>query len=372
VVVKLDISLNTPDRAGSRVEYRLICFSEVARTTIKDVAEDIGVSVATVSRALNGEKHVRPATRRQVERAARRLGYQPNGLARALRRERTMLVALIVPDVRSEFFADVTAVLQGALEPHGFRLILGVHHDDPEVDRSYLQEMVQQRVDAIIHVPCTDEGAGFLTQMKGGTPIVELNRRSTNPDADTVVADDREGVAMITRHLIGLGHTRIAIVVGRPEASTARERTAGYLDAMHEAGLADCTTVMAGEYSVRWGREAARTLLEAPEPPSAIIAASTQLTSGALESAASLGLAIPDEVSIAGFDDPSWYVAVRPAITTYVDPLEEMGQLAADLLLRRLAEGDERRRPVHARLSGQLLVRGSTGPPPAGQPRSSP
>jgi LacI family transcriptional regulator len=333
----------------------------VSRPTIQDVADRVGLSVATVSRALNGQKHVQAETRARVERVALELGYQPNGLAAALRRERTLLIGLVVPDVRSEFFASATALVQEALEPQGYRVILGVSHDDADVDRSYLIEMVQRRVDGIIHVPCTAAGAAFVVDLPHGPPVVELNRRSAGTHADTVVADDREGVARLTRHLIELGHADIALIAGWTPASTTQERIAGFEEAMRAAGLEDHARILDREYSVSWGREAALSLFDDPRPPTALIASNTQLTAGALQAAAERGLAVPDAISLVGFDDPPWYTAVRPGVTTYADPLEEMSALAVDLLLRRLSAPTPSRR-VHAQLSGELILRGSTAP----------
>jgi LacI family transcriptional regulator, galactose operon repressor len=330
------------------------------------------MSVATVSRALNGQKHVRTETRERVEQVAQELGYQPNGLARALRRERTMLIGLIVPDVRSEFFASSTALVQAALEPSGYRVILGVSHDDADIDRSYLIEMVQRRVDGIIHVPCTSEGAAFVTKFPQGPPIVELNRRSGGRHADTVVADDRAGIAQLTRHLVELGHRDIGFIGGWPPASTTRERVAGFTEAVGEAGLEDRARIVSREYSVDWGREAALALLGERRPPTALVASNTQLTAGALQAVAERGLRTPDDVSLVGFDDPPWFTAVQPAITTYADPLEEMSMRAVELLLDRIAHPDARKRRVHAELPGRLIMRGSTARIRRRRPRADP
>ena len=251
-------------------------------------------------------------------------------------------------------------MLQETLEPQGYRLILGVSHDDPAVDRSYLVDMVQQRVDGIIHVPCTPAGAGFLADVPGAPPIVELLRRSDSSYGDTVVADDRHGISEITRHLIDQGHRQIALLAGWPEASTTRERIAGFEDAVREAGIEDSCVQLSRAYSVEWGSEAMRVLMERRDPPTAVVASSTQIAAGALQAAQQLNIAIPHDLSFVGFDDPPWYSATRPTITTWVDPLEEVGTVAAELLMRRLTTRDRPARGTHLLLSGSMVLRQST------------
>lgn len=334
------------------------------RPTVHDLAAQLGVSVATVSRALNDEPYVREETRERVKRAAKAAGYQPNVLARALRREQTKLIGLIVPDVSSEFFAGATAILQRALEAHDFQLMLCVSHDDPDTDRGYLEELVRQRADGIIHVPCTPDGATFLQDFVNAPPVVELTRRSTALHADTITAEDREGAAALARHLIDLGHERIALIAGNLRVSTARERAAGFQEAATAAGLGDKVAILDREFSVAWGAEATQRILAMSPRPTAVIASNTQLSAGMLRAAAEAEIQIPGECSMVAFDDPAWYRACRPAITTYVNPLEDMCTTCAELLLERIANPDEEVTHQHRRLAGELIVRGSSGAPP--------
>lgn len=345
----------------SKRAERSCSVSATTRLTIHDVAREVGVSVATVSRTLNGLPGVEEATRERVLAGARKLGYQPNVLARALRREASQLVGLVVPDVRSEFFALVAAVLQPQLEERGYRVILGISHDDPDIDREYLMMLVQHRAAGIIHVPCTPKGAEFLSDFAGAPPVVELNRRSRGHHADTVTPTDKDGCAAITRHLIELGHERIAVIAGSRVASTTRDRITGYNQAMNAAGLGDLRCVIEGEYSVEWAHAQVAELL-ATNRPTAIFASSTQLTAGALRAATEAGLSVPDDISIAGYDDPPWYTVTRPSITTYVDPLEEMGHVAGQLLLDRIDGTLKEKERVHRRLKGALVLRDSTAP----------
>jgi LacI family transcriptional regulator len=336
------------------------------RATVEGLARQLGVSVATVSRALNGHSYVSEKTRQRVLDAARDSGFQPNALARALRREQTELVALVIPDVRSEFFASATSVLQAALEARGYRMILGVTGDDARRDHEYLEAMVRQRVDGIIHTPCTPNGADVLEKVANAPPVVEFTRRSRGSHADSVVGEDRKGVAALTRHLVELGHRRIAAIAGNPAASTTRERLASFRRTASDGGLdGDDVIVEGGEYSAECGYQVTTRLLAADRPPTAIFASNTQLAAGALQATSEAGVRIPRDLSVVCYDDPIWYRACNPAITTYSVPLDRMGALAVDLLLDRMAESDEPARPRHRRVAGRLLLRGSTAPPRA-------
>jgi LacI family transcriptional regulator len=332
-------------------------------TTLHDLAHNLDLSASTVSRALNGYPHVAEETRRRVISEARRLGYQPNVLARALRQERTMLVGLVVPDIRSAFFAGAATVLQSVLEENGYRVILCISHEDADVEREYLLSLLGMRVDGIIHVPCAPESGTLIRETADKLPLVELYRHSGGRAFDAVTADDRDGASQLTKHLLGLGHTRIAMVVGSKRLSTTEERVAGFHEAAAAAGLGDAA-VEYGEFSHQWGYESVINLMTATTPPTAIIAASNQLVSGALRAGTDLGLRIPQDVSLVAFDDPEWYSLCRPSITTYAPPLDQMGLLAAQLLVRQMSmvRSSAPHHPIVARLSGMLVVRESSAP----------
>lgn len=336
------------------------------RPTVQDLARELGVSTATISRALNGYQHVNEETRARIIATAERVGYQPNVLARALRQEHTRLVGLIVPNVRSEFFAAATAVLQAVLEEQGYRLILGVSADNPDTDREYVHTMVQHRVEGILHVPCTPDGAvAYLAGMADPPPVVEFMRHSRNEASDSVIGDDDEGSAVLARRLIDLGHRRLAVIAGPQRFSTAQDRTRGFVIAAGEAGLD--VDVRHGDYAHATGYEVMHELLSARVPPTGVFAAGNQLVSGALQAVNELGLELPRDLSLVGADNPDWYASVRPGVTTYVMPLEQMGLIAAQTLIGRMS-GDEARQPVgrvRARLAGRLVLRGSCGPVPA-------
>lgn len=332
---------------------------------LQDIAKLLDLSVATVSRALNGLPHVDSQTRRRVLSAAERLGYQPNHLARALRQERTLLVGLVVPDIHSDFFATIAAVIQRELELSGYRSILCITRDDPEVDRQYLLELLRHRVDGIVHVPCTPRGAEFVRELNATVPVIEVNRHSETRLFDTFTADDREGARELCAHLRGLGHERVAMIAGPKSISTSVDRVAGFRDAFPAATC----KVLHGPYSQAAGHAAFEQLVTGRKAPTAIFASSNQLVAGALLAAEEMGITIPDELSLVGFDEVYWYSISRPPLTTYALPTDELAVLAVERLVAQMKapEGSRLRgaRPTHARLRGRLIVRGSAAAPAA-------
>jgi LacI family transcriptional regulator, galactose operon repressor len=330
---------------------------------LADIAEVLDLSVTTVSRALNDQPHVDSQTRRRVLGAAERLGYQPNHLARALRSERTFMVGLVLPDIHSDFFATLAAVLQRDLERSGYRLILCITRDDPEVDRHYLLELLHHRVDGIVHVPCTASGAAFVRELNATLPIIEVNRHSESDLFDAFTADDREGARELCTYLRELGHREVAMIAGPEAISTSTDRVAGFRDAFPTAS----SKVLHGPYSQTAGHDAFAQLVSARKPPSAIFASSNQLVAGALLAAEQLGIGIPEQLSLVGFDEVYWYAISRPPLTTYALPTDELAVLAVQRLVAQMGAPRDApapsARPTHARLRGRLIIRGSAAEP---------
>ncbi len=333
--------------------------------TLRDVAKRAGLSAATASRALTGHPHVDETTRRRVVRIAAELGYRPNALARALRVRTTRTIGLIIPDIRNDFYAESATVLQGALEAHGYRLILCISNGDPEHDRSYLRTLAEHRVDGIVHVPSSPTDARDLDAGGRIIPIVELLRHSPDGGFDAVVSDDREGAAALTRHLVQLGHRRIAMLTGPDAYSTTRDRVAGYRDALHEVSLPQgAERALYGTYSPASGYALTREALAARPRPTAIFSGGSPLTSGVLRALAEARVRVPRDVSLVAYEDPEWYAISVPAMTCYALPLREMGRVAADRIVARVANAAVREsQPETLRFPGRLVVRDSTAPP---------
>ena len=328
--------------------------------TLRDIAEPLGLSISTVSRALTGHPHVDEDTRRRVVSAAKRMGYQSNVLARALRSRETKIVGLIVPDIRTYFFAQVATFLQSLLEEHGYRVMLCMSHEDEQAEAEYLRTLLQYQVDGIIYVPCAPAGAGSMFRMlERQIPVIELTRYSSAGLFDAVTADDYDGGWRLGGHLSALGHRRVGMIAGPMELSTTRDRVTGFSEAFARDKLREAPTILYGPYSDEWGEKALHQLMEAAQRPTAVFASSTQIVIGALKAAADLGITIPQQLSLVGYDDPDWYAIWHPPITTYASPLKEMGLAAARQLIARIQDRDRSSTPTRFRLSGQLLLRQS-------------
>jgi LacI family transcriptional regulator len=329
------------------------------KATLKDIAAELGLSPSTVSRALAGHSHVNQSTRSAIIRAADKLGYQPNAIARALRRQSTHTVGLVVPSILNDFFALSATAIQLAAERSGYQVMLCQTSDDPARELEYLEMLAAHNVAGIILASCSATGADRLDS---DIPIVELSRRSEGKRCDFVGGADRDGTEELTRHLLKLGHRRIGIVTGSLSFSPGRDRVAGYKGALASAEVpAADELIMPDNPSKEWGHEATAKLLSLPDRPTAIVATGTQLALGTFEAMQEAGLSCPEDVSVAAFEDPPWFAIWKPGVTAYASPMREMGFLAWQLLLSRMtAEETDAPGVTVSRLSGVLEVRGST------------
>jgi LacI family transcriptional regulator len=338
-------------------------------TTLKDVAKQTGLGLGTVSRALSGHPNVRPETRRKVEAAARLLGYQSNGLARALRQNRSYSIGLIIPDLKNEFYTTAASVVQSMLATAGYRLIVCCSDNSPDVDVELLSSLIENRVDRIAHVPCTPEGSDAVRVMNPQVPIVEYARRSNARGVDSVLGDDERGSMEVIRHLTELGHRRIAVIAGPPELSTTIDRVKGFQEACTRFRLPKrgCPVLYGPSYDVQWGETATTEILDKYPDVTAIFASSSRCALGVLKALHRRELSVPRDMSVVGFLNPAWLDISDPPLTTYELPLTEMGDMTARLLLDRIrrprtAASAE---PTVMRFDGRLIVRQSTAEPRA-------
>jgi LacI family transcriptional regulator len=333
---------------------------------LKDIARETGLGLGTVSRALSGAPRVSPATRRRVEEAAERLGYQSNGLARALRQSQSKAVGLVIPDIENEFYTSGAAILQDVFAAQGYRLVLCCSNSDPDTDAELLASLVERRVDGIAHIPCSPGGSQAIRKRSPALPIVEYARRSELETVDSVTGDEQRGSGEIVEHLARLGHASIAMITGPADLSTTAARIAGFDEGCRRLRLRkrDCPK-LTGSYDAAWGTNATLRILRDHPGVTAIYASSSRIALGMLETLHRLQISIPQEMSVVGFLNPHWYRIAAPPLTTYELPLKEMGDMAARLLLQRINEGSaaEPPGPRTLRFEGRLVVRESTGRP---------
>jgi LacI family fructose operon transcriptional repressor len=326
---------------------------------IKDVAKAAGVSPATVSRAL-GKGPVSAELRAQVMAAVRATGYRPNLAARRLRSQESGTVGLIVADIANPFFTGVARAVEHAAYEAGLRVLLCDSDRDPAREASYLRLMEAERVTGLILAP-TLATAARLAEQPPEVPAVLIDRPGPPGLFDSVLLDNAAACAVLVDHLVAGGHRRIAGLFGETSA-TGRERAEGYAAAMARHGLPAAAHLVPASAAPE---DAARAVLAAaPEPPQALLAANSLLLMGALRAARRLGLRIPGQLALAGFDNEPWTDLVEPGLTAIEQPLEEIGRTAMALLFDRLRTPDAPVRKVM--LGGRCVLRGSTAPRGAG------
>lgn len=336
-------------------------------SSLREVARSAGVSVSTASRVISGSTHpVSQGTRAKVLDAAERLGFEPNRLARALATARSQIIGVVVHDVSDPYFAEIVRGLEDGLEDHA--LFVASSDREPEKELSLIRAFTAQRVDAIVLVASglvlddyQPKVEALLRKYEAlGGVVVTMSEHSY--EASRVFYDNRGGTADLVRHVIGLGHRRIGYLSGPPELAVTAARASGYRDALEAAGLGyDPGLVACGWFSIEDGGAAAAGLMAGPKP-TAIVAGNDLMAIGALRQLLDLGYQIPQDVSVAGFDDIEFAAYASVPLTTVRISLTEFGRRGADLV-HRLLRGQTQTVPPP--VEGQLMVRASTGPPPA-------
>ncbi|MFI5587628.1 LacI family DNA-binding transcriptional regulator [Amycolatopsis sp. NPDC051758] len=327
--------------------------------TISDVAALAGVSTATVSRALNGKSTVDPALAERVARAVEELGYTPNGLARSLRRRETAVLALIISDVENPFFTAIARGVEDTAQAAGFSVMLCNSDENTAKERRYVEVAAQERLAGVIMSPTTgDSDVRPLTTH--GTPIVTVDRRLGSEDCDAVLVNSRAAAREAVGHLVAQGYERIGCIAGPQGITTADDRLDGYRDGLRDAGRKySAKLVRRCEFRESGGRETAVQLLTKPDPPDALLVSSSTMSVGVLQTMAELGLRAGRDVGIVSFDDAPWATLISPALTVVAQPAHAMGQLAARLLLDRIADGGTRPASTTT-MAAQLVIRGSS------------
>lgn len=333
--------------------------------TIRDLAQALGLSHTTVSRALADHPHIKGETKARVHALARQLGYVPNGSARTMRGQHAPTIGLIVPDIQNEFYAAIAKIVADAAGARGFQLALGITEDNPEREMNDLRALMAARAAGIVVTPSPSPRPQTLAWLDS-VNAAQLVRQHAGVRHDAVVIDDFMGVAAATRHLVHCGHRDIAYIGTDAGLSCGEERLAGFRSVMIEHGL-DPGRVALGHPRPEFSHHAVHTLMGGAAAPTALVMGSSSLTIGALKALRSLRLDIPGDVSIVGYGDPVWFELLEPGLTTVRLPVQEMGQYVTSLLLSRLAPGVRPEAPGSAtrrasRFAPSLVLRGSTRP----------
>ena len=327
--------------------------------TVADVARTAGVSVSTAARVLSGNGYASEATRRVVLDAAHDLGYVPNQIARSLRTKQTRMVGLLIGDVENSFYSVIARNVESATKDAGYHVVLCNSDDDPKIEREYLQLLEGMHVDALIVTPTSKNRRHLARFIQEGIVVVQVDRRIEGLQADAVLVDNEAGAASAVSHLIDAGHSRIGILTGELEVSTASQRLAGYDRALTERRIGvKPSLVRSGSFHREHAIEDATALIRAKPTPTAIFAANNILAEATLIALDRLRLRVPRDVSVVAFDDMQWMEMVEPPLTTVRQPVADMARSAAELALRRLRDGFEGR-PSTVTFRTELVERGS-------------
>lgn len=327
--------------------------------TIKDIAREAGVSYASVSRALSGNRGVSMETSKRILEVAKRLNYSPNGIARHLVNQRSKTLGLILPDISNPFFADIALAVIHTAEKAGYQTILSNTDWEPRTQERQLLLMREQRVDGVILKPVQDAGDDIAYENLG-LPAVLLHY-SGSKVVSCVDTDHEYGGYLMTRHLLGCGCRRIAFLGGLPDSRSNLQRLEGYARALRENGLTpDAQLVRHGPFTSENGYALAKEFLQGHTPPDALFCGNDVIALGALQYAQEAGIQVPQSLCIAGFDGISYASLAQIRLTTIRQDRQRMGETATNLLLDAI-EGNAAPTVQKILLTPTLLAQATTG-----------
>lgn len=326
---------------------------------MRQVAEDAGVSIASVSRVLNGSRTVTPELVQAVREASERLGYRTNYVARALRQRSTQTVGMVVPHIANPYFPGVVQAVERNLSTGDHDLFLCDSQDDPEIEAERVRGLLSRQIDGLLIIPC-DERASSATirEARRHVPVVQVDRHAVRARTDRIYVDDHAGIRAVLEHLAALGRRRLAFVGAQPTISTAHRRLDAYLAEVRKLDPASAERVLLGDFSLEWGQAATFRLLDQRPWPDAVICGNDLIAIGVVNALRAAEVGLRDVIAVTGFDDIGFATVCSPPLTTVRQPIDELGAAATGMLLDRLA-GDERP-PRTLCLTPELVVRGST------------
>lgn len=333
----------------------------LARATIKDVAAAAGVSRSTASRALSGTGYVAPNVREKVRAVALELGYVVDVTARSLKQGTSRSIGVLVSDLRNAFYAELASGVGAEARGRGRSIVLVDLHGTADDELEAAETLVASRVSGVIATPVSAALGEFLSRRH--VPLVEVDRRFDPARTDAVVVDNRSAARDTTEHLLAVGHRRIALLIDETEWTSGAERQRGYLDALAARRVrVDESLIVPAGWDADAATATATAVLARTDRPTAVFAANNVLAEGVWRATRALGLSVPDDVSIVGFDDAPWMSMMTPGLSTRRQDIPALGAAAVRALLERI---DDPARAVHTIvLPTEFVDRGSIAPPP--------
>lgn len=328
---------------------------------IKIIAEKAGVSTATVSRVLSGYPGVSEKTKKKVMKVTSQLNYEVDGIARSLRQKKTYKIGVIFENVLSQFYSTLAKSIEGVANKYGYSVILCNADDDPEKELKYLKVLRSSRVDGIIIAP-TGKNSDYVNNLlQTNIKVVLVDRLIDGVDCDAVLVDNEKGAYIAVKYLVDNGYKKIALINGFIDRTTGRERLNGYIRALKESNISvNNNFIKIGDFKKRSGILLSEELLKNQDKPEAIFAANLDLTLGTLLTVKKLGLKIPEDIAIIGFDDSDWAQILEPPLTVISQPVYDLGSTAAELLIKNIEENDDsKREKLIITLNTKLIKRNS-------------
>ena len=335
----------------------------MAAATIKDVAREAKVSVASVSRALNDGRGVTAETSQRIRDAARRLRYVPHAAARTLITRRTNTIGALLPDLYGEFFSELIRGIDLAARARGLHLLVSSSHDDADAAAAALRAM-QGRVDGLLLMSPHADAAFLQQNLPHGLPTVLMNTRLAGADYCALSVDNDGGARLMVEHLLALGHRRIVFIQGPSGNRDAAERELGYREALASHSPDSPAIVLHGDFTEESGYRAGQQVLALRPRPDAVFAANDMMAIGCMAALRDAGICVPEEIAISGFDDVPMARYVTPPLTTIQVHIAELGSQAMELLGQQIDNPDTVMTGTHRRVNAELIVRVSSGTPP--------
>jgi LacI family transcriptional regulator len=326
--------------------------------TIKDVAKHTGLSISTISKYLNGGNVLEP-NKELIEKAIQELDFKVNEMARGLKTSRSMTVGVLIPSLENIFFTSIVSHIESILLQEGYSTILCGYKESPELEEKKLQFLLDKMVDGIVMMPLFDNDDLVKMVIAKGIPIVLIDRLINNVSCDVVLVDNLNASYNAVEQLIVNGHRRIGIIVGPKNIYTAQERLKGYIRVHEDYRLEiDSCLIKYGDYKIQSGYDLLQELMRIDPPPTAIYVTNYEMTVGSIIAINENNIKIPEDLSLIGFDNLDLARIVRPPLSIVVQPVKQIGETAARVLLKRL-KSDLSGFPLVARLKTELLLRDS-------------
>ena len=324
-----------------------------------DVARLAGVGTMTVSRVLSGVVPVAEDTAHRVHNAIGQLGYRPNQLARAFRGQRSRTIGLIIPYLYDPFFANCAHAVTTVAKEHGYSVIMTTSSEDPDIEYAETEQMLERHVEGLVVIPARSRQSRLSRSLLGRTPVVAFDRPVSDPSVDVVTVENTSGSRRMVQHLIEHGHERISFMGLSRGLYTINARYLGYHRAMQEAGFKE--NVFLACHAREDTRRAVEELLKGKNPPTAFFSTNNLATRYVFAALLHLGVRVPGDVALAGFDDFELAELTSPPLTVVRQPSQEMGRVAANLLFERIERGELPQTGTRIALPVEIVIRRSCG-----------